>query len=120
MKKTDLVDVNKQYIREKVKKSGIKYVDLSKILGLPNKGSLTGMISAERISLEYLKKISRICDFSYEDALRNSKPKAYIIKHPKDFNIETKLNEIVNMQKQINDSLIKILKECEGKKWLKK
>lgn len=115
MRKTDVVDIDKQFVRQKVKQCGIKYVDLSRIIGMSSKNSLTGMIAAERLRFEYLQKIARICDFSYQDAIKNPKPKAYIKKVPKNINFNVELNKIIDMQKQINDSLIRILKECEGK-----
>ena len=120
MDKINMVDIDKQYVRQKVKESGMSYVNLSKIIGMPNKGSLTGMISAERLRLEYLQKIARICDFPYKDAIKSSKPKAYIKKSPMNVCIDAELNKIIDMQKQINDSLIKILKQCEERKWHKK
>ena len=41
MRKANMVDINKEYIREKVTAGGFKYVDLARIIGKPSKGSLT-------------------------------------------------------------------------------
>lgn len=110
MRKANMVDVNKEYIREKVKAGNYKYVDLARVLGKPSKGSLTCAISCERMNLDDLKELARIVNFPYEKALKNSKPKAYIKPNPNN-NIREKLDQIVNMQKEINIALIKILEE---------
>ena len=105
-----MVDINKDYIREKVKAGNYKYVDLARILGKPSKGSLTCAISSERMNLDDLKELARIVNFPYEMAIRNVKPKAYI-KATRDNGIKDKLDKIAEMQQTINVTLVEILKE---------
>lgn len=104
-----MVDINKEYIREKVKAGGFHYVDLARIMGKPSKGTLTCAISAERISLDDLKTLARIVDFPYEDALRNVKPRAYIKTNTT--SVKDKLDQVIQMQKEINLTLVELLKE---------
>ena len=109
MKKANMVDINKDYVREKIKSGGFKYVDLARIMGKASKGTLTCAISAERMSLDDLKTLARIVDFPYDEALRSVKPKAYIKANTS--NIKDELEQIVKMQKEINITLVGILKK---------
>lgn len=102
----EMVSIDKNYIRKQVKIKGYKYTDISKLLGFKSKGSLTGMISAERIRKDYLIQIARIVGFPYEDALKNQR----ILKSSSKSNITRHdIDKIVQMQKEINVVLIEIL-----------
>ena len=109
MRKANMVDINKEYIREKVKAGNYKYVDLARILGKPSKGSLTCAISCERMSLDDLKELARIVNFPYEKALKHdNRPKAYIKRATK-IDIMQEIDKVISLQKEINITLIKIL-----------
>lgn len=103
------VKVNPDYLRLQIKKSGIKYGDLAKLVGRSGRGSLSGAISTGKFLPTELKKIARICDFPYEDALVDNQPKAYIKKNSTKTDIKKELDRILDMQIQINKSLIQLL-----------
>ena len=67
------------------------------------------LISSERMNVDDLKKLARIVDFPYEEALRTDKPKAYI--KNKHIDIKAELNKVADLQAEISLSLIKIYKE---------
>lgn len=108
MKRSDMVDINKEFVKEKIRQGGFKYVDLARILGKTSKGSLTCAISCERMRREDLIKLARIADFSYEEALKHdNRPKAYI-KTTK-IDIMQEIDKVISLQREINITLIKIL-----------
>lgn len=109
MKRPDMVDINKEFVKEKIRLGGFKYVDLARILGKTSKGSLTCAISCERMRKEDLIKLARIADFSYEEALKHdNRPKAYIKRATK-IDIMQEIDKVISLQKEINITLIKIL-----------
>lgn len=109
--KKNMVNVDSRYIREQVSRCGLKYAQLAQILGRASEGSLTGALSIGRISLDELKKLARVADFPYEEAIRQASPKAYIKNHG--LNVTGKMDEIIKMQMEINLSIISLIKEIE-------
>ena len=112
-KKVDMVDINKDYVKKKIKDGGYRYADIAKVIGRRCEGSLSGAISHGRIRLDELQKIARIVDFPYEEALLNNKPRAFVKNKPVHMNVKDELDHIIAMQKEINISLIRLLKEME-------
>lgn len=109
-KKAKKVSINKDYIRRQIHNSRIKYDEVARLVGRSCEGSLSGAISTGEMAIDEIKKLARILDFPYEKAIKGNSLRLDEIKEKDECN-NNKLDKILSMQIEINNTLLSIIKE---------
>ncbi len=108
-KKAKKVFINKDYIRRQIHNSRIKYDEVARLVGRSCEGSLSGAISTGEMAIDEIKKLARILDFPYEKAIKGDSLRLDEIEVKDECN--NKLDKILSMQIEINNTLLSIIKE---------
>jgi hypothetical protein len=107
-----MVDIDEKYLSEKIKKSGYQKQLLSLELGYNNEASLRSSLCRGRIRMYQLEGLCKLIHADVDRAVISKKKevtKAYI-KQPITSDVKTKLDEVLDLQKQLDMKLLEITK----------